>query len=318
MRSAVVCLRACLCALDMHCGAYMISMPCRMRRRLACCQSDTCRCAFLSPLGRLWTALYAVGIEVARASLAQAARARIIESGAAPFSLSRGSAAAAGSGSRTRVRACAPPHPLTSEGMKDGSSWLRMSPDERRDAMHTVIAVLAASGYPRLSRIVLCACAPTPILRGAQESDDGARELVHRAVGGEGSREILLALGWLLGRGGVLHARSASGGTLTGYTPSLSPAGSLRPESCPIFPCVDGTVASGPKSTEATVRGAVRGALAALRALDLNTRQVALRHAQLVHGLKALVQVASPSAPAPLDARVHCLQQSFTSLLQAS
>ena len=29
----------------------------------------------MSPLGRLWTALYAVGIEVARASLAQAARA---------------------------------------------------------------------------------------------------------------------------------------------------------------------------------------------------------------------------------------------------
>ena len=252
-----------------------------------------------------------MGIEVARASLAQAARARIIESGAAPFSLSPGTAAAAGSGSRTRVRACAPSHPLTSEGMRDGSSWLRMSPDERRDAMHTVIAVLAASGYPRLSRIVL-------ILRGAQESDDGARELVHRAESGKGSREILLALGWLLGRGGVLHARSASGGTLTGCTPSLSPAGLLRPESCPIFPCVDGTVASGPKSTEATVRGAVRGALAALRALDLNTRQVALRHAQLVHGLKALVQVASPSAPAPLDARVHCLQQSFTSLPQAS
>jgi hypothetical protein len=77
--------------------------------------------------------------------------------------------------------------------------------------------VLAASGYPRLTCILLHLHRTPPSsideTHGGQEGDSSASE--QAAVGGAaagGSRDLLMALGWLMARGGVLNSTAPAPG----------------------------------------------------------------------------------------------------------
>ena len=109
---------------------------------------------------RLWIALYAVSIQLARAGLAREARVRAVREGAAPFPLRRaseGCAAAATAAAAAAAARYAPlplPHPLSAEDSGDGSAWERLSQHQRADAIK---AVVRRHNDPRHCPVSVCA-----------------------------------------------------------------------------------------------------------------------------------------------------------------
>jgi len=110
-------------------------------------------------VSRLWIALYALSIHLARAGLAREARLRAVREGAAPFPLPRapdGRATAAAAPAAARNTPLPLPHPLPADGSGDGSAWEHLTMEQRADAVkavvrrrasvHTILFLLSTDG----------------------------------------------------------------------------------------------------------------------------------------------------------------------------
>jgi len=93
-------------------------------------------------VSRLWIALYALSIHLARAGLAREARLRAVREGAAPFPLPRapdGRASAAAAPAAARHIPLPLPHPLPADASGDGSAWEHLTMEQRADAVKAVV-----------------------------------------------------------------------------------------------------------------------------------------------------------------------------------
>jgi hypothetical protein len=130
------------------CAAPRLPVPARQPARPPLAGGDAARLrrfaalTWLPLVSRLWIALYALSIHLARAGLAREARLRAVREGAAPFPLPRapdGRASAATAPASARHTPLPLPHPLPADGSGDGSAWEHLTMEQRADAVKAVV-----------------------------------------------------------------------------------------------------------------------------------------------------------------------------------